>query len=37
MKYNKGYKAEDEDVTKKNSFIYVEIKSISKYMYTFDV
>jgi hypothetical protein len=36
-KYNKGYKDEDEDLTKENSFIYKEIKSIAKCMYTFDI
>jgi hypothetical protein len=36
-KYNKCYKAEDEYVTKKNSFVYVGIKSTTKYMYTIDV
>jgi hypothetical protein len=37
MKYNKGYKDEDIDVTNKNSFVYVKIKSIAKCIYTFDV
>jgi hypothetical protein len=37
MKYNKVYKNEDKDVTKENSFVYVEIKSIMKCMYKFDV
>jgi hypothetical protein len=37
MKYNKCYKAKDEDVTKEKLFVYVEIKSTAKYMYTFDV
>jgi hypothetical protein len=37
MKYNKGYKDENKDVTKENSFVYVQIKSTVKCMYTFDV
>jgi hypothetical protein len=37
MKYNKGYKDEDEDVSKEKSFIYVQIKSTVKCMYTFNV
>jgi hypothetical protein len=37
MKYNKGYKDKDEDITKENSFVYVQIKSIVKCLYTFDV
>jgi hypothetical protein len=37
MKYNKEYKDKHEDVTKENSFVYVQIKSTVKCIYTFDV
>jgi hypothetical protein len=37
IKYNKGYKDEDKDITSENSFVYVQIKFTVKCMYAFDV